>query len=700
VRPILVAALNLLAILGTVRAHPEPATFKHPALPGEAPHQTTRRLHTWALALDAGYGHSRRPAWRALMGWHPPLFTWLTWQTEATERGLGRYAHPEGRTRPDADFTASVLLSQLDPQFSCRFPLRAEYLRRARILPGPTPFAAGRCAEFEAWARPDEVAAIELIFASPSWREPATTAGHLLFRLKPGAPGPGLPAERVFSYGVHRGEPPKAPDNPSISLIDPDHSQAQGNWPGLIGALRGSLLVEHQRDLLRRYALAERRDLFAYTLRLSPAQRRLLLAVFWQQHRTRSHGPYAFLSTNCARMADDALRAVLPELPPRRGWYFHPHEVVTRALAAQIAEPAGVTWSRRSLARQAEATLGVLEADPLSPLAAPTPLARSPSPEDLTILTGWLGTAPELSPDARATLTAWADAQLDLALFEADAAAAEGAYEEATSTPLLEAALQLRARLPAAYAPRLAPPEPHALPTGGTRRAALGFGVDQAGQPTGRLRAGLIDEQPGEARAVALRRTARFELLVSDNRLRIRTDARPTWVETRLTLLHTTELGRHVRRTDGDFGSRLNPLLDTGVGTLPEAGVPFGGWLRLGLAVHLLDLSMGVADTGFLSLGPDLNIESWATDGEPISATGGLHGELVLPTPGAHHQLRLRGRVGGGYALGGPRLRAEALARLDLLLWPAQGLQLLPYGRLRHGQVGPNGYEAGLALGW
>jgi len=97
--------------------------------------------------------------------------------------------------------------------------------------PSPTAIERGACPGFVKWARPDLIEGLELVFATPSWAEPATTAGHVLLRARARADTAELvPAtEPVWSYGVDMTRPEAA-----------RHRFVRG----LIGDLRGEVLTE------------------------------------------------------------------------------------------------------------------------------------------------------------------------------------------------------------------------------------------------------------------------------------------------------------------------------------------------------------------------------------------------------------------------------------------------------------------------
>ena len=396
-------------------------------------------------------------------------------------------------------------------------------------------------------------------------------------------------------------------------------------------------------------------------------------------------------------------------------------------------------WSRRTLARDGEHHRDALAPalDRVDGFTATHAALTGDAPTRAAALRAFTARLdPAALPDAdRRQLAAWVDATLDVEMYAIDIAATAEATKatpdakpdainsapDATdampnATPdvirappaatdaALDAALTLRARLPPRAPTRTAPFPDHAMQPSGSRRVRLAIGLDHHHRAITRLRTGVVDEQPGEARSISLRRSARFEFLVSETAIAWPTPTDPTLVSTHLTLLSTIDHALHVRTTEGPITSRLDLLVDGGIGSHPEAGVAFGGWLRFGQG---FTLAAADDDTGFAVIGADLNFTGWVAPGEAARGELGLWTELIAPFTAAHH-LRLRARAAPGYGTEGYALHATADLRLDLLVDPSNGVMLEPYARLDHGGPGAHrdnaatlpAWETGIALGW
>jgi len=455
---------------------PALAPFLRPLPPGvllaSDPHR--RRLALFlALArrYDARHAFSASPAWRSTRGWPSAGETPFTWDEEALDETPARYPTRRGRSSPADDFAASVARANTDPAFACAFPIRARALYDAGLVRDvPAIERPGGCPAFDAWAAPERVAAVELVFASPSWSSPASSAGHVFLRLRAPADGPfvGDSAERVLGHGV------------DMTREDPD---AGFVFRGLTGGYHATLLTSNSYARWLEYGAAEQRDLVVYELVLTPRERRYLLAELWRQHDAGLAVRYFFLSINCARVTWDALRAAVPDLPRDVDWYFHPHELVSNLLRLRRARPLGMVLSQRTKARRGETVQAELAP---SLVSVPGFLALhnarfGPTAARAAALTAFANglDVAALDPVAAAALARYLDATLEIETLATDVDGGES--DPRRTGPALDAALALRARLPIATPPR-ALPRRRAHPLG---VAALDCGARLGRRPRG-----------------------------------------------------------------------------------------------------------------------------------------------------------------------------------------------------------------------
>lgn len=607
--------------------------------------------------VDARHQYSRTVAWLAIMGWEEPETMGLLPPSEPLDVSLDRYPVPAGRSDPAIDFRASVALAWLDSRrFSCQFPLRARFLAAHGLTPpGPLPVVSGACPAFANWVDPRSVD-VDVIYVAQRWQDASATMGHLIFRLRkrPGEHVVGASSEVAFAY------------------VAKDPADTPGYmWKGLTGGLEAGVELERFGEMWARYGVREGRDLHVFRLVLSDEERLFFLAEVFAQSRHRMRIPYAFLTVNCATMAWDTLRAVLPELPAHDGLLVHPHEVVSMLVTAHRATARGTIPARKTLARDAERQREVL-AERLGSIPA---LSRAhaarwdPPATRVASLRALLDAVPGLSRSEQEALTGWADLTLDIEAFALDQQS-QG-YRPGDTGPALEAALELRAALtPAASTlaslevhadpepiALVTAPSPHRLAAGSRQAMVNGHALLGATPRVGlSLTSSVIDEQVGDARLVTLNPAARMRLLVNELVVSAgvrggtgRDGAGPSIERDRLVLVDSLTLGDAMRTDNGWFTSRLGFGFGAELMSLPRLGVPFAARAHGGPALTLL------ASPGFashLALTLELELASWTRvdDGDALLRTG-----LALTLEGA-------------LALGESRLRfgATTLPALDL----------------------------------
>ena len=647
---------RLLALLPPRLAElalPLPPLPLRPGEPTVHPEDKLAFMAELGRRADERHGFSRKVAWLAIMGWEEPEPMGLMPASEPLDTSLDRYPVPAGRGDPAIDFRASLALAWLDTRrFSCQFPLRARFLAAHRLTPpGPLPVTQGRCPAFANWVDPRAVD-IDVIYVAQRWQDASATMGHLIFRLRkrPGEHVVGASSEVAFAYVAK--DPPETPSY---------------MWKGLTGGLEAGVELERFGDMWARYGVREGRDLHVFRLVLSDEERLFFLAEVFAQSRHRMRIPYAFLTVNCATMAWDTLRAVLPELPRHDSLLVHPHEVVSMLVTAGRATPRGTIPARKTLAREAERQREALTRGLASiPALSRAHAARWDPPETRAAALGLLLDAvPNLSETEKQALTAWADLTLDIEAFALDQRSL--GYRPGDTGPALEAALELRAALtPAASTlasiaahddpepiALVAPASPHRLAAGSRQAMVRGHAFVENDPRLGlSLTGSVIDEQVGDARLVSLNPAARMRLLVNELVLGVGLDgAGPTIERDRLVLVDSLSLGDAMRTDNGWFASRLGFGFGAELTSLPRLGLPFAARAHGGPALTL------IASPGFanhLALRIELELATWTRLGDG-------NGD-------ARFRTGIAATLEGAVALGESRLRfgASAMPSLDL----------------------------------
>lgn len=627
-------------------------------------HDRLAAMAELAGRLDDRHQYSQSASWRAIMGW-PEHSMGLFPSSDPLDEGLERYPVPAGRADPATDFRASLALSWLDPRrFSCQFPLRARFLARAALTPpGPLPLERGACRAFGNWVDSQSVD-IDVIYVAQRWQDASATMGHVIFRLR----------KRDTDHVVG------ASSEIAFAYVAKDPADTPGYmWKGLTGELTAGVEIERFGDVWARYGAREGRDLHVYRLNLSDEERLFFLAEVFAQSRHQMRVPYAFLTVNCATMAWDTLRSVLPELPEHDGLLVHPHEVISMLLSARRVTPRGTIAARKTLARDAEAERETLGSQLTQQVAIEAHEQRWRSPaaraDALKVLSAALESAGPQDPiRTDAVLISWADLTLDIEAFALDQET--GGYRPGATGPALEAALELRALLPARDGHEsLASHEPLLLaqtPAGGVRRsgsrqsslAARVFVDDQAARPGLSWQTSVLDEQVGEARLVSLNPGARMRLLV--NELVVVLNGESLEIERdRLVLVDSLTLGDTMRTDNGWFFSRLGFGFGAELMTRPRAGLPFFVQVHGGPALTL-GHSRDFAEHLALTLELDLTGAA-RTGGEGllrVAAAFGLEASVGLGLS----RIRVRGQVRPGLALEGPVLTFGASVFFEIPL--------------------------------
>lgn len=572
--------------------------------------------------VDVVHGFSRSVAWLAIMGWEKPEAMGLIPSSEPLDTSIERYPVPAGRADPAIDFRASIALAWLDARrFSCQFPLRARFLAaNALTPPGPLPVTRGACPAFANWVDPQSVD-VDVIYVAQRWQDASATMGHIIFRLRkrPGEHVVGASSEVAFAY------------------VAKDPADTPGYmWKGLTGGLNAGVELERFGDMWARYGVREGRDLHVFRLVLSDEERLFFLAEVFAQSRHRMRIPYAFLTVNCATMAWDTLRAVLPELPAHDDLLVHPHEVVSMLVNAGRATPRGTIPARKTLARDAERKRErIAERLDFAPFLRAHAARFEPPERRAEALRMLLGALPKAPEHDLAALTEWADLTLDIEAFALDQQRL--GYRPGDTGPALEAALELRAALtPAAstLASRdahtdpepiaLIAPQSHQRLAAGSRQAMVRGHALLASSPRAglSLTSSVIDEQVGDARLVALNPAARMRLLVNELVVGLALDGTdPTVERDRLVLVDALTLGDAMHTDNGWFASRLGFAFGAELMSLPRLGVPFSARAHGGPALTLL------ASPGFAShlvLLVELELATWTgiDDGDALLRTG------------------------------------------------------------------------------
>jgi hypothetical protein len=259
------------------------------------------------LLFDARTGWSRQPDWRRLNGSNeaPEAYAAASARRssawELASFAAAWIAERAAAAGSGADAEALALTCRLLPQAVFVHGQLQALTAVPQWLRAPP-----RCRAFEAWARRDHLARVEVVLASPSTVTMASMFGHVFLRLVSRAPEvEGAAAALALALD----------DRTLAFLVDnqrPVEEERLYALKGIAGAYRATLVERSLLETYRNYVVVEGRDLRRYELRLSPGEREALLRRLWslkQAGRFR----YTFFGRNCATLMVDLINGVLPE---------------------------------------------------------------------------------------------------------------------------------------------------------------------------------------------------------------------------------------------------------------------------------------------------------------------------------------------------------------------------------------------------
>ncbi|WP_336365861.1 Lnb N-terminal periplasmic domain-containing protein [Marinobacter sp. C2H3] len=231
-------------------------------------------------AVPEGLYHD--PVWLNLVHYQPDTFG-SGYTSEADDPAF--FLSPDGKHSPRAELNATLAAIQAsgggDESARCRFPARDAWLRRQLDLPAdPAP-----CPAYDTWRRDLNTQTVTLVFAASYLNSPSSMFGHTFLRLDP--PGndqnTNLLLASTISYAADAG----ARDNELMFA-----------YRGIFGGYPGVTSVEPYYDKVKLYSDIENRDLWEYTLNLTPDEVDRLLAHAWELRD--KNFDYYFFDENCA----------------------------------------------------------------------------------------------------------------------------------------------------------------------------------------------------------------------------------------------------------------------------------------------------------------------------------------------------------------------------------------------------------------
>jgi hypothetical protein len=229
------------------------------------------------------------------------------------------FLSPVGKTDPSAELEATLRGFFTDPSLGdehprCRFPARYQWLREELAfdedsLPQPV------CGKLnEAMQAVDPLSAV-LVFPSAHNNGPASMFGHTLLRI-----GSSYQSE-LLSYAVN------------YAAYTPETNGLVYAFKGIFGLYPGYFSILPYYEKVKEYNDLEHRDVWEYTLTLTPDEVRRMVLHIWELQETASD--YYFFDENCSFMLLFLLEAARPDLKlaeeywDRWGFWVMPVDTIT-----------------------------------------------------------------------------------------------------------------------------------------------------------------------------------------------------------------------------------------------------------------------------------------------------------------------------------------------------------------------------------
>ena len=184
---------------------------------------------------------------------------------------------------PIAPLTSSSERWKIDESVWCQHATVVRYIQGIAKLTDTSLPSPPTCHGFEAWARMDELKAIEILLATPSTHDPVSSFGHTTLRLRY-SDLDYTPSETIYEL---------------VAFVEPHDGGISYVFTGLMGGYPLILEPSSLQKLSHSHRAEQHRDLVRYEFTLTTEEKRALMTRIWEVER-RGYLPYQFLSKNCS----------------------------------------------------------------------------------------------------------------------------------------------------------------------------------------------------------------------------------------------------------------------------------------------------------------------------------------------------------------------------------------------------------------
>lgn len=257
--------------------------------------------------------------WKRLLHYQ----TNLIGQVKSDVEGGDFFFSPDGRTDPGKELLATLrafvsgqpgALGKLKQAPQCAFPERYRFLKssmKLTIEDLPCPLLDTYLARFH------EPTSVTLVFSSAYPDSPASMFGHTFLRINAGDRFASELLDQGISYSAS---------------VAPDENPLTFYWLGITGGYPGAYSLVPYYVKVDEYTHSESRDLWEYTLSVTPAETLSLIRHLWELE-TNSESPYYFFDKNCAYQLLALLEVAKPDwdLVPAAPWVIPAETIKTVA---------------------------------------------------------------------------------------------------------------------------------------------------------------------------------------------------------------------------------------------------------------------------------------------------------------------------------------------------------------------------------
>lgn len=231
---------------------------------------------------------SERPEWRAILHYRGDFFDLIDSQARTSLFDDPAYfLSPLGKNDPAAELTATIRAffktsPSGDEHAQCKFRGRFDWLSRELAI-DRTRLPAEPCVRFVQWSESLAPHQLTLIYPGSYLNNPASMFGHTLLRIDTREQ---TEQTRMLAYAANYGAMTGETNGIAFAVN------------GLFGGYVGSFTIAPYYKLIEKYSDREHRDIWEYTLALSPEESQRLVALLWEHGATYSD--YYFFEENCS----------------------------------------------------------------------------------------------------------------------------------------------------------------------------------------------------------------------------------------------------------------------------------------------------------------------------------------------------------------------------------------------------------------